>query len=52
MAHQGGEKYWKNKTGDSVKAGIAAGDSGVFLSCDMGKEANCIADGLDIFSQV
>jgi hypothetical protein len=52
IAHQGAEKYRKNRAGDRGKAGIGTGDSGVFLSCDLGKEAKCMADALDIFSQV
>lgn len=46
---QGGEKWRKSLGG---RAGIEAGDSGIFVTCDMGKEGKCIAEALDLFSQV
>lgn len=31
---------------------IESGDSGVFVTCDMGREGKCTAEALDLFSQV
>ncbi|BDD57008.1 hypothetical protein MAP00_002416 [Monascus purpureus] len=45
---KGGEKWRKSLGG---RAGIEAGDSGIFVTCDMGKEGKCIAEALDLFSQ-
>jgi hypothetical protein len=33
-------------------ASIDSGDSGIFLTCDIGKESKCIAEALDLFTQV
>lgn len=44
---QAGAKYKKSRG-----ASIEGGDSGVFVTCDMGKETRCIAEALDLFSQV
>jgi tRNA acetyltransferase TAN1 len=46
---QGGGKWQKQQ---SNKAIIESGDWGVFVTCDMGREGKCIAEALDLFSQV
>lgn len=45
---KGGAKWQKQQTKGAV---IESGDSGVFVTCDMGRESKCIAEALDIFSQ-
>lgn len=50
MYEQGdGKGIWKQP---SRRVNIEGGDSGVFVTCDMGRESKCIAEALDIFSQV
>ncbi|GAQ04361.1 uncharacterized protein C25H2.10c [Aspergillus lentulus] len=46
---KGGGKWQKQQ---SNKAIIESGDWGVFVTCDMGREGKCIAEALDLFSQV
>lgn len=38
--------------GQSGRIGIESGDSGVFVTCDMGRESKCLAEALDLFTQV
>lgn len=45
---QGGDK-WRKQQGE---AAVESGDWGVLLTCDMGREGKCIAEALDVFSQV
>ncbi|KAL1991393.1 hypothetical protein VTN49DRAFT_5385 [Thermomyces lanuginosus] len=45
---KGGQKHRDPKAGGRVI--IESGDSGVFVTCDMGKENKCIAEALDLFS--
>ncbi|KAG2017035.1 hypothetical protein GB937_005939 [Aspergillus fischeri] len=46
---KGGGKWQKQQ---SNKAIVESGDWGVFVTCDMGREGKCIAEALDLFSQV
>ncbi|RJE21713.1 THUMP domain protein [Aspergillus sclerotialis] len=41
-----GNQSWRKPQGQ-----IETGDSGVFVTCDMGREGKCTAEVLDIFSQ-
>lgn len=50
MAAQGGGQWQKHQQGN--KSGIEGGDWGVFVSCDLGKEGKCMAEVVDVFSQV
>lgn len=45
-----GYQNWRKPQGG--RTSIEAGDSGVFVTCDIGKEGKCIAETLDLFSQV
>ncbi|EAL92475.1 THUMP domain protein [Aspergillus fumigatus Af293] len=42
----------RRKKQQNNKAIIESGDWGVFVTCDMGRESKCIAEALDLFSQV
>ncbi|CRG85930.1 Cytoplasmic dynein 2 heavy chain 1 [Talaromyces islandicus] len=46
VAVKGADKYRKAK-GPTIEAG----DSGVFISCDIGRESKCIAEVMDIFTE-
>jgi hypothetical protein len=48
-ARQGNPNWHKQQSGRTF---IESGDSGVFVTCDIGKEGKCIAETLDLFSQV
>jgi len=48
---KGGDKWRKLQYGQQRRATIESGDSGIFLTCDMGRESKCVAEALDIFSQ-
>lgn len=42
-----GNPNWRRHHG-----AIESGDSGVLVTCDMGREGKCIAESVDLFSQV
>ncbi|RMJ23341.1 THUMP domain protein [Aspergillus sp. HF37] len=44
-----GNPNWRKSQGG--RTSIESGDSGVFVTCDIGKEGKCIAETLDLFSQ-
>ncbi|KAJ5674108.1 hypothetical protein N7462_009547 [Penicillium macrosclerotiorum] len=46
---KGDKGMWKQ---GKSRVNIEAGDVGVFVTCDMGKEGKCMAETVDIFSQV
>lgn len=42
-----GNPNWRRPHG-----AIESGDSGVLVTCDIGREGKCIAEAVDLFSQV
>ncbi|KAL1982458.1 hypothetical protein VTN96DRAFT_1305 [Rasamsonia emersonii] len=48
---KGGDNWRKLMAGQSGRIGIESGDSGVFVTCDMGRESKCLAEALDLFTQ-
>ncbi|KAL1964081.1 hypothetical protein VTN77DRAFT_7499 [Rasamsonia byssochlamydoides] len=48
---KGGGKWRKQMAAQSGRTTIENGDSGVFLTCDMGKESKCLAEAIDLFTQ-
>ncbi|KAL2222932.1 THUMP domain protein [Thermoascus aurantiacus ATCC 26904] len=48
---KGGEQWRKQQAAKSGRIMIESGDSGVFVTCDMGREGKCTAEALDLFSQ-
>ncbi|KAL2001573.1 hypothetical protein VTN02DRAFT_1573 [Thermoascus thermophilus] len=48
---KGGDQWRKQQAAKSGRFMIESGDSGVFVSCDMGREGKCTAEVLDLFSQ-
>jgi tRNA acetyltransferase TAN1 len=34
------------------RVSMESGDSGVFVTCDMGREGKCIREAVDVFSHV
>jgi tRNA acetyltransferase TAN1 len=48
---KGGDKWQKLQSRQQRRAIIESGDSGIFLTCDMGREGKCVAEALDLFSQ-
>lgn len=38
--------------GQSGRTIIESGDAGIFVTSDMGRESKCLAEALDLFTQV
>lgn len=49
LADQQGGEQWRKQVS---RVAIDTGDSGVFVTCDMGREGKCMAEAVDVFSQV
>jgi len=49
MNAQNGKGMYKQP---SSRVSMESGDSGVFVTCDKGRESKCIKEAIDVFSNV
>jgi len=55
-AKQGGKKQWRTpkqaREGHTLPPAIEAGDSGIWATCELNKEAKCVGELKDLFYRV